>query len=400
MAAGYFASRDVMNNPIQYRPASTNTPDGDSISLLAITNTLLRNWVVIVVLPVLLALATGLWSYSRDRTYAATVTFAFQPSEGESPRGGATALAQQFGVNLGSASPGRSTQFYVELLRSRTLLRQAVESEYQLTTPDGDLWRGTLVDFWRIEAVEGELPPWRQAAETLSRAINTSVSRETQLVEVRVSSLNPVLAERIAERLVELLNDFNVELRRSHSAQEASFIGERVAEARQELLAAERVLQNFLRQNREFRNSPELVFEHDRLQRDVIMRQEVFTSLLRSQEQTRVDAVRNVTLFNVIDRPAGTAEPQPRRTIQFVLLGFMGGLVLAVFLGFMRDFARRSKEREDPDHQEFQFLVRKMADDLRHPTRWIRRRPTRASHRHDSTEASSGTAIRDRDVRP
>ena len=67
---------------------------------------------------------------------------------------------------------------------------------------------------------------------------------------------------------------------------------------------AERAREDFLRQNRGFGNSPELMSEHDRLQRQVAMRQEVYTSLLRSQEQARIDAVRDTPLLAFIDTPS------------------------------------------------------------------------------------------------
>src|SRR5690606_18113783 len=117
---------------------------------------------------------------------------------------------------------------------------------------------------------------------------------------------------------------------------------------------------------------PELIFEHDRLQRNVIMRQEVFTSLLRAQEQTQIDAVRDTPLFTVLDQPTGSAEQQSRRTILSALLAFVLGVLLAVSIAFFREFARRSRAVQDPSYTEFQTLVRLAWEDLRHPLRWIR----------------------------
>jgi uncharacterized protein involved in exopolysaccharide biosynthesis len=359
-----------MNQPKDQHPA--DPPHEDEISLVEIANTVLRHWRVIVVLPVLLMLVVAAWSLTRDRRYAASASFMPQVAEGRGA-GGAAALAQQFGVSLGTDRPGQSPQFYVDLLRSRTLLREAVESEYHVPTDEGRTWRGSLIQYWELGDGVRSGPPWRQATEIVSDAISASVSRETGVVQLNVSSDHPVLAEQIAERLLELLNEYNLEVRQGRAQEEGRFISGRLSEAQAELRAAEGALQDFLRQNREFGNSPELAFEHDRLQRQVMMRQEVYTSLLRSQEQARIDAVRDTPLLTVIDHPAGTAEPEGRGTVLRAMLAFMLGLMLAVFIAFTTEFARRGRETDDPHYQEFQSLSREAWEDLRHPGRWMRK---------------------------
>ena len=346
-------------------------PDENEISLVEIANTVLRNWRVIVVLPVLLALVTGIWSFTRERSYAASASFMPEVADSRGSSG-AAALAQQFGVSLTTERPGQSPQFYVDLLRSRTLLRRAAESEYQVPTEDDGLWRGTLLQYWELSEHDGSLPPWRRATEALRDAISASVNRETGVVQLMVSADHPLLTEQIAERLLALLNEYNLDVRQSRAQEEARFISGRLTEAQTELRTAEGALQDFLRQNREFRNSPELTFEHERLQRHVTMRQEVYSSLMRSQEQARIDAVRDTPLFTVIDHPAGTAEPQPRGTVMRAMVAFMLGLMLAVFVAFVMEFARRSRETEDPQYQEFQGLAREAWNDLRRPGRWVR----------------------------
>ena len=41
----------------------------------------------------------------------------------------------------------------------------------------------------------------------------------------------------------------------------------------------------FLVENRQFSNSPQLIFEHDRLERQVTMRQELVTAMAQAYEQ-------------------------------------------------------------------------------------------------------------------
>lgn len=360
-----------MNNAIEHYPVGSS--HDDEISLVEVANTILRHWRVVVFLPVLFALVAGVWSYNQERSYAASASFMPQGAGGRGATG-VSALAQQFGFNLGAEQPGQSPQFYVDLLRSRALLRQAVEAEYQIPTDEGRLWSGTLVQYWELDEEEGLLPPWRRATETLRDAMSESVNLQTGVVQLTISSAHPVLAERIAERLVDLLNEYNLAVVRRRAQEEGRFISGRMTEAQAELRAAEGAVEEFLRQNREFRNAPELMFEHDRLQRQVVIRQEVYTSLLRSHEQARIDAVQDIPLFTVIDHPAGTAEPQGRGTIMRGVLGFLLGLLVAVFVAFFAEAARKRRNSEDPRYREFQMLAREAWNDVWHPGRWVRRR--------------------------
>jgi uncharacterized protein involved in exopolysaccharide biosynthesis len=344
----------------------------EEISLLGAANTLLRNWRVVVGLPLALALVVGVWTISRDRMFAAAASFV--PEATESRSGGAAALAQQFGLSLGGEQGRRSPQFYVDLLQSPAILKPLVETEYRLSGQSGAVVQGTLVELWEIESTSARRPSWRVAAYKLLRNMSASVTRETGVIYVEVEAYHPALAEQITERMIELLHEFNTESRQQRAQEEGRFIAERVAHAQAEVLASEGALQDFLRRNREFRNSPELTFEHERLQRQVAMRQEVYTALLRAGEEARIDGVRDTPMLTVIDHPAGSALPQARGTVRKSLLAFLLGLMVAVFVAFVRESNRRSREAGDPHYREFEGLARQTWDELRRPARWLRRK--------------------------
>ncbi|HEX6588852.1 MAG TPA: GNVR domain-containing protein [Longimicrobiales bacterium] len=349
---------------------SPRAPQEDVTPLVEIANTVLRRWRLVLLLPLLLAFLAGVWSLTRERHYV--VSASFMPQGEKAPgMSGAAALAQQFGVTLAPDGGGQSPQFYADLLHSRALLRQAVETQYSVPTENGT-WQGTLVEYWDIESSNG-LPAWHRAIEVLAEEIAPSVRRETGLIRFTVSTDHPLLSEQISATLLELLNQFNLEVRQTRAQEESRFISGRITEAQASLREAEGQLQEFLLQNRMIGDSPELRFQRDRLERQVSMRQEVYTSLLRSQEQARIDAVRDIPLLTVIDQPAGAAEPEGRGTVMKVALAFMIGLMLALFVAFLAEIARRSREAQDPRYLEFQRLTRSAWHDLRHPGRWLAR---------------------------
>jgi uncharacterized protein involved in exopolysaccharide biosynthesis len=347
-------------------------PQNAQVSVLEILTTIVRGWRPVVILPIVLALVVGVVTFLGPRQYAATMTFMTQGTDNRAG-GGAAMLAQQFGISLGMDRPGETPQYYVDMLRTRAVLRPAVETSYEFVDREGRSRRATLIELYETRDDPRYPPPWDQAVDRLRRSLSTSVTG-TGLVHVTVRAPHPEVAEQVAERLITVLNDLNTSVRQGRAESEGRFVGDRVRDAEAELLAAEAGLQDFLTHNRLFEQSPQLVFEHERLQRQVAIRQDVFTSLLRAREQNRIDALRDTPLLTVIDHSAGTARPQPRGTITRAILAFMLGLVVAVLVAFIAEFVRRTRSTGDPQYRALEGAAREAWQDIRRPRLWVGRR--------------------------
>lgn len=363
-----------MDSPTQ-PPATNSAPrhTADEISLVEILNILLRHRRLIVLLPLALAFAAGVWSLTRPRAYE--VSASILPEGVATQSGGIAGLARQFGFSVGSGA-GSSPQFYADLLKGREVLRKAVESEYEVPTEDQGTVRATLIDIYGIEESKW-LPKWQIAADDLEKRMNVTVAAATSVVELTVSAGHPALAEQIAARLLQILNEFNLETRQTRAAEESRFVAERMREMEEALLAAEETLKTFLERNRAINSSPELSFELDRLQRQVSMRQSIYTSLVQAYEQARIDGVRDTPVFTVVMEPEGAARPQLRRSPLRAALGLMAGLVLALLVAFTLEFVRRMRRTEhdkSEEYREFDRLTEEARKDLLRPVRVLRRR--------------------------
>jgi uncharacterized protein involved in exopolysaccharide biosynthesis len=146
-------------------------------------------------------------------------------------------------------------------------------------------------------------------------------------------------------------------------------------EAETELYQAEADLQAFLRQNRTFRDAPELAFEHSRLQRQVTLRQELVSSLSQAREQARIDAVRDTPVITVVEAARGSARAQARGTVTKAILAGITGFALAILLAFFLEFIHRAKHDDRATYQEFNTLRRSAWQELRHPRNLLRRWP-------------------------
>jgi uncharacterized protein involved in exopolysaccharide biosynthesis len=272
------------------------------------------------------------FAFFRPRTYTSTAVF--MPQAPENPLKGLSALAAQLGAVMPTTDPGSSPAFYVNLLKSRDVLRKAALTRYAFVLGT-DSVRGTLVDLYRIR---GDNPPIRRdaAVKRLVKDLEISTVRETGVVNLEVTAPWAALSQQLASRMIGLVSEFNLQTRQTRAGAERRFVESRLQDARASLLAAEDRLQKFLQQNREFRNAPRLVFENDRLRRDIDQQQQVYTSLAQAYEQARIDEVRNTPVITILESPDLPARPNPRRALLMGLLGLVAGLLIGTFIIALR----------------------------------------------------------------
>lgn len=234
-----------------------------------------------------------------------------------------------FGLPLLSEDP---LHFYARLVRSRSVLEGVAQSEFEIVEEGRDsvVRRGNLLDLLEIEGRtrEERLAP---AVALLDEMIAIETHLDAGMIWVRVKSEHPGLAEQINRRILDLVNEFNVEHRQSQAKAEREFVESRYAEAGRELMAAEEELAQFLERNRSYSSSPHLSFEASRLQRQVDLRQQVYASLAQAYEQARIAEVRNTPLVTVVDRPEGSAK-QESHLLRNLIIG-IGLAAMTILFG-------------------------------------------------------------------
>lgn len=348
-------------------------------SLLRLVNVILRHRRIVIGLPILLATIVCSFTLLRSRTWTAGASFSPSEAQGAGQIGQLAGLAAQFGFSIPLAASGESPEFYVALLRSAELRRSAVQSRYRMiedTDPDTTWRTGNLIELWEVRG-RSESGRLDGAVERLGRRMSVSTSPETGIVRVAVQTRWPELSVQVAERLLELVNEFNLQTRQSQATAEREFVALRLGEAREELAVAEDSLQEFLQANRRIENSPQLGFRRDRLQRDVTLRQEVVVSLSQALEQAKIEEVRNTPVITVVEEPFPPARPDRRRLIMKGLVSLALGAFLGIVTAFLIEFMATSRERDPERYAEF----RRLADDTRQDARglWSRLRRRRRS---------------------
>ncbi|MGH7445041.1 MAG: Wzz/FepE/Etk N-terminal domain-containing protein, partial [Longimicrobiales bacterium] len=313
------------------------------VSLLRLGNLLLRSRRLIIVLGLAGGVSGLLMGLTMERQYESTATIL-----PEGNNGGSSSLAvaaSQFGIRIPDNGGGWSLPVYVVLLESRALLQPIALDTFVVAERDSQ--RIALMDLLEIQA---PTPAERldRTLQALGGIIETQERTTLGAVTLSVTTRWPSVSHALAQRLVQGVNNFNLRTRRSQATEERRFVEEQAAKAARALRQTEDRLQEFLQRNRVIEGSPELRFQYDRLQREVALHQQIYTSLLQSREEARIREVRDVPVVTVLEQPRVPIVPEPRRSVLKAIVGGLMGGTIAIIIAVGRQLASAAKRATDP----------------------------------------------------
>lgn len=335
----------VLAHPIIWEERVSN------VSVLRVLNVLLRHPRATIAVPAGLAAVVLIVSLLLPRSYSSGVTF--MPQAEESVLSQFAGFAADFGIPLPTSSAGRSPQFYESLLRTRGLLTAAVVTEYEFGVgkgPDAERRTGTLIQLYGLDDADS-LQNIEDAVERLRDDLSIEADATIGTVRASVTTRWPDLSHAVAERLLELVDEFDAVTRRSQAAAERSFTAERLASARSELREMEDTLQAFVVLNRRYDRAPELRFEFERLERRVGLRQQVVSSLAVAHEEARIEEIRDTPVLTIVDPPFRPVGPDSRHVGLNTIVALLLGLFLGSTWALGHEFVL-SARRTDPEAVE------------------------------------------------
>jgi uncharacterized protein involved in exopolysaccharide biosynthesis len=343
----------------------------EEVSLFAVATLLLRNRWRILRWAVVGGMLTALLVLLKPAKYAASASFI--PQGTDVSRSGLANLAGQFGLALPPGTQTLSPDFYAQLLKSRTILLPVVRDTFPVAEMGGK--RVPFEDLFQIKGESAQRE--ERAIKYLQQVVTTSVGKTTGVVAFAVSTRWPSVSLRIVAGLVSAVDLFNQRTRQGQAAAERKFVEGRLVVAASELRAAEDRLQNFLQTNREYARSSELSFQHDRLQRDVNLQQQVFTSMTQSLEEARVREVRDTPVITIVEPPSVDTIAESRGRVLYVLLGFFLGSFFGAMWAFGAEAMQRRRKEGDLEAEAFAGTLGEVKLAMLSPVRTLKERMRR-----------------------
>jgi uncharacterized protein involved in exopolysaccharide biosynthesis len=389
----------MLHDPTTEAKARSTPPDyhhaaepHDGVDIFALLSTLLRRRLVILAFSLLgAALLVGL-ALTQRPTYVARA--AVLPENRQGGGSGFSGVAAQLGLVLPISTGGQSPAFYADLVESRTILNRITQDTFAVRS-EGRVIRSPLSDVLEVEA---ETPALRRdrALKRLRSMISATLTAKTGVVSIDVRAPSPDLAHQLAQRIVDELGRFNVETRRTQAANERRFAAERLAEVSAELREAENALEGFLQRNRgDFRRSPSLAFEHDRLARTVTLKAQTQATLSQALEQARIEEVRDTPVLTVVEQPEIPLSAEPRGVVRRGVIGLALGGLIGIVLAFILDSARTAAAGAG-SFEEFVRLRREAFASFRGPFRSMARMGRRGpATRQARLPATAARQVRD-----
>lgn len=283
------------------------------------------------------------------RRYSSQATFA--PHTRTLPAS-LSGLAGTLGVDLSSASdPTESPAFYVDLVRSPTVLGDVVDSaQAHATPPSRDV--ATIFGVHEDDAALRR----EEAITRLRDHVRAFATLKTGMVTFVVTAPTPTDAYSLTKAILERTSRFSIERRQRRARADYEFSKQRVRAAADSLHRAEDRLQAFLAANRRYSDASVEKVEADRLQRDVNIQQQIYTSLSEAAERALIEQLRSTPMITLIETPEPPSRPEPRGMIPLTFVGAALGAIMWAFVMFLEPIVRASRSRSIPD-TTFSFRV-------------------------------------------
>lgn len=174
-----------------------------------------------------------------------------------------------------------------------------------------------------------------KAIKKFKNHINVSEDKITGLINIITKFEDPNISSKIANYIVDEVQNYIQKENSAQSKREKLFISERLKIVKNELEDSELNLKIFKERNRGYENSPELFMVFSRLYRESEVKKEVYMTLQQELELARIEEVKQKPILHILDRAVPlTTKSSPNRLFFIIIFGIFGSIfstILALF---------------------------------------------------------------------
>ena len=259
-----------------------------------------------------------------------------------------------FVSNLVSQSMGigdlNSPSYYIpDIVSSRSLKESIVLNQWVINNN-----KINLIEFWEINSI-GFLDRFfnkkdekldqiylNNAVEMLDDLIVISES-SSGLITVSVYNQNSDLASDIANYISEYVVRFVTDEQRKFASQNRTFIESQLTLSKNDLSNSEEKLTKFRKAHPISLDNPDLQLQRARLFRDIEVNQEVYITLRKQYEISKIEESKVRLLVNVLDEAIPSINPDHPKIVLISILGIFIGLIISIFYLFSLEIINKRK---------------------------------------------------------
>ena len=243
-----------------------------------------------------------------------------------------------------------SPSYYIpDIISSRTLKESIIMNNWNINDNKKNLikyWNLNINDgflgFLKKENIENDEVLLNQAVQILDDLIVIDES-STGLISVYVYNQNSKLASDIANYISDYVVEFVTSQQRKFATQNRTFVEAQLNNASKDLSNAEELLTIFRKNNPITLDSPDLQLQRARLLRNVEVDQEVYITLRKQYEITKIEESKVRLLVNILDPAKPSIEISHPKLILILFFAMFIGLLLSIFYLFIIDLLYRKK---------------------------------------------------------
>ncbi len=322
----------------------------EETSLLAFVSILLLHRRVIVLCGLIGTAIVGTITYASAERYISRASFVIRGSRAPVEVPGGAAALRAF---ASSAEFSQSVNFYSDLARAKSVALPVAAKPY--TTSSGQ--KRSLAQVYEIEEPD-QKRAIALAADRLIKDVSSSIYSRSGVVGLAVKSTDPLVAQQLATNIITELDAYGGRRRQEQAVEERAFIQQLLGDARARLAQGEEDLSAFLRNNREYGESPSLRLAFDRLSRRVFLMQQAYIAMEAGYEQARIEEARDPAALNIVEPPDLPAQPERAAALRGTLLGLVSGLLVGIVIAFVKQRVAESRAESTSGYLRFSEALR------------------------------------------
>ena len=309
--------------------------------LYNVINIVSNNYKLIIIINITFIILGFLSYKSKTPLYKATSKIV--PTLNKSSASKVSGLAGQFGITIPSLSSSSNPEVILSevipdiingrILSGEILKKMFYSERYEDTLSLFNIYKK---DFNNPE-IKDERLRYYATSDLIKNKIQVKLRKLSPVIEITTIANEPQMAKDLNESVLNELGSVINYLKNIRTKEKIVFIDQRLNEIRKELINSEEKLKRFRENNRNIIMSPALLLEEERIQRDMLIVNQIYTTLNQENELLQIEMIGNENILMVIDpayRPLKKFSP---RGLRIMLSYLLLGIILSMIIAFLRE---------------------------------------------------------------